>query len=356
MENTFTYIAFFLTFFSVLFGVHFYVFYRLIGYFHIPLQIWHFGIIGFLAFSYVLARIIKGFLPDSISLFFYAFASVWLGILFFSLVFTALSELFRFIPVKSEFVGAGVIILTLIISVYGVVNARYVMKTDFIEISSDKVEKDIRIVQISDAHIDAMKNHAFLQKIVEKVNGLDPDIVVITGDFIDDTLPPDVYAPLKKMEGKKYFITGNHEHYHGPMNEIPIFEESGIIVLDDETAEAEGIEIIGVSYSAVKNHLPDTLNSLPIDNTKFTVLLHHVPEKIEFVRDKNIDLMLSGHTHAGQIFPFNLIVSLVFPYSNGRYDFDDTVLYVSPGTGYWGPPMRVGSRNTIAVIDIKKKE
>jgi predicted MPP superfamily phosphohydrolase len=118
--------------------------------------------------------------------------------------------------------------------------------------------------------------------------------------------------------------------------------------------EIHGIQIIGVDYSYEKNHLEKVLLQMEIDKSKPSILMYHVPTEIEAANNAGINLQISGHTHKGQLFPFNFLGRIVFPYFNGLYEYNGTSLYVSQGTGTWGPPMRFGSRNEITLIELKK--
>ena len=116
----------------------------------------------------------------------------------------------------------------------------------------------------------------------------------------------------------------------------------------------KGIQFVGIGYSDDKKLIKKKLGRLKIAKNKPSVLLYHVPLGMEHAKKKGIDLQLSGHTHKGQVFPFNYLVMIEFRYLAGLYDIDGMKLYVSPGTGTWGPPMRLGSRNEITVLKLRK--
>ncbi|MBX4212191.1 metallophosphoesterase, partial [Candidatus Pacearchaeota archaeon] len=112
------------------------------------------------------------------------------------------------------------------------------------------------------------------------------------------------------------------------------------------------IQIVGVDYSDSKGYLGEILPKISIDKNKPSILLYHPPASLDYIEKKGIGLQLSGHTHNGQIFPFNLFVKLIFPYVMGLYKGKEASIYVSPGTGTWGPPMRLGSRSEITLIHL----
>jgi uncharacterized protein len=117
--------------------------------------------------------------------------------------------------------------------------------------------------------------------------------------------------------------------------------------------ECKGIQVIGSEYSFDQNHMKKVINELKIRNDMPSIVLNHLPREIESAAEAGIGLQLSGHTHAGQMFPFNYLVRLMFKYMHGLYNYQGTYLYVSPGTGTWGPPMRLGSRCEITYITLK---
>ena len=143
--------------------------------------------------------------------------------------------------------------------------------------------------------------------------------------------------------------------YGGLENVFEVLKTTNINVLRNEMVEFEGLQIVGVGYSTQRNYLKTVLPGLKIDKSKPSLLMYHVPIEVEFANEAGIDLQISGHTHKGQIFPLNFFGKLVFPYFNGLYEYNGTQVYVSPGTGTWGPPMRSGSRSEITLINLKKK-
>lgn len=135
---------------------------------------------------------------------------------------------------------------------------------------------------------------------------------------------------------------------------LPIIKNTGVNIIDNEVVDFQGIQIVGVSYHMVPEHLEQELSKLNLDKNKPTVLMYHEPRDSEVANKFGVDLMLSGHTHNGQLFPFNLFVLMVYPKIYGVYDIGDMILRVSSGTGTWGPPMRLGSNNEITFLDLKK--
>jgi predicted MPP superfamily phosphohydrolase len=224
-----------------------------------------------------------------------------------------------------------------------------------------------KIAHLTDLHLGPLLREGFLESIVEKTNALAPDLVVITGDLVDapvERLGP-VLAPLGDLRARcgVAFVTGNHEYYCGPEAWVEFLRAQGIRVLMNEriavgdahpggaTFDLAGIpDSSGAHFSL--EHTPDLDRALAgRDPARALVLLAHQPKQIELARGRGVGLQLSGHTHGGQLWPFGAVVSLVQPFVAGFHRLDDgTQIYVSRGTGFWGPPMRVGNPPEIASI------
>jgi predicted MPP superfamily phosphohydrolase len=155
------------------------------------------------------------------------------------------------------------------------------------------------------------------------------------------------------LKAKTFFVTGNHESYLGIDNVEKVLSSTNVDFLEDRMAEYKGLQIIGMNFGESFNG-PD-LSKVKFDSSKPSVLLYHSPSGVEESSKAGISLQLSGHTHAGQIDPFNLILKLFYPAISGLHKFGNMYLYISPGTGTWGPPIRVGSLNEITVLNLIPK-
>jgi len=226
--------------------------------------------------------------------------------------------------------------------------------------------KELTIVQLSDVHIGNTIGKAFLQECVERINALKPDIVVITGDLVDRKIDDakEELQPLKDLRSTfgTYFVLGNHEYYHGAEAIADYMPEVGVTpLLNDSVRISDGnntINLVGLNdIQSIRFNtlLIDTKRAFKgVDTTKPTILLSHQPKSIEFVKDEQYDLMLSGHTHGGQIFPFGFLVMLQQPYLAGLHALSTTKqIFVSRGTGYWGPPVRVFAPSEISVLTLR---
>jgi len=219
------------------------------------------------------------------------------------------------------------------------------------------------IVQLTDIHAGSTIGRAFLEDVVRRTNDLDPDVVAITGDLADgpvSSLRGEV-EPLRGLRARHgvFFVTGNHEYYSGVVPWLAFLTRLGIRVLRNERVSVEHLgaklDIAGVddwmATGMSPGHGPDLRRALAgRDVHRTLVLLAHEPKQIFEAAELGVSLQLSGHTHGGQIFPFNYFVRLQQPYIRGLHEHGGTQLYVSPGTGYWGPPMRLGVPGEITRI------
>lgn len=211
-----------------------------------------------------------------------------------------------------------------------------------------------RIVQISDLHIGPILGRRFAERVVAQVNRLEPDLVAVTGDLVDGSvrnLKGEV-APLADLRARHgvFFVTGNHDHYSGASAWAAHAETLGMRVLRNERSEIRqgeaAFDLIGVDDHRGDLLGPDGREDLAAalagrDPARPALLLAHDPSTFRRASALGIDLQLSGHTHGGQIWPFGWLVRLVIPFVAGRYQRNGAELYVSRGTGFWGPPMRI---------------
>ncbi len=231
-----------------------------------------------------------------------------------------------------------------------------------VDINIEGLKKELNIVQISDVHIGKSLGKEFLETIVKDINTLNADIVVITGDLVDlhvDEIEDKLDA-LKDIKSRfgVYFVSGNHEYFHGVEAICSLLESLHVKVLTNENVVIDNqINLVGITdlmgrrLGILKPDLKKAL--LHVDKNLPTILLAHQPKITKELKDENIDLILSGHTHAGQIFPFGLLVLLDQPYLSGLYQHSKkTQIFVSSGVGYWGPPIRVLAPSEIVNIKL----
>ncbi|MBN1290753.1 MAG: metallophosphoesterase [Candidatus Latescibacteria bacterium] len=255
-----------------------------------------------------------------------------------------------------------------LLSGYGLYEARRSQRIVEVTIPLKNLPHDLdgfRIVQITDIHVGPTIKRGYVQKIVDKVNSLEKDTIVLTGDLVDglvQNLRDDV-APLAELSapGGMYFVTGNHEYYSGVEAWIEEVKRLGFtVLLNEHTILKHGdgrILLAGVTdfdgghMNKIHVSSPEAaLSGAPPNDVK--ILLAHQPRSIFKASQAGFDLVLSGHTHGGQYFPWNYLVYLQQPYNSGLHKHDNTWIYVSKGTGYWGPPLRIGRPSEITVITL----
>lgn len=221
------------------------------------------------------------------------------------------------------------------------------------------------IVQLTDLHVGPTIGRAFVEDIVRRTNDLRPDVIAITGDLVDGSVERLRHAvePLGGLQATHgvYFVTGNHEYFSGAAPWIAELRRLGIQVLRNQrVAIGEGpggFDIAGIDdWSALRlgeAQGPDLPGALAgRDPARPVILLAHQPRAVFEASRLGVDLQLSGHTHGGQIWPFTYFVKLQQPYVAGLHQHGPTQIYVSPGTGYWGPPMRLGTHAEITRLTL----
>jgi len=375
--NVFVVISVFLTLYG---GMHFYIFRKTVAAFSMspgPLLV----ALTFLLLAPLVAEVLKG-----VRLFVVAeplgrVGYAWMGfafLFFFSLLsldvvvflFKAVWRLFSgptgpipaLSPVPSFLVALG---LALAATAHGFIAARQV-NVEQVRIESAELQPGsapLRIVQISDLHLDLWSDEGRIERIAEVIESLRPDLLVSTGDLFD--LHPDRLDGLldrfRRLAPRfgKFAVTGNHEGYMGPARTRAAVERAGFRLLAQDGVTVNGnLHIVGVDDPAVQNRIRtdgraerELLKRFPQEG--FTVLLKHQP-RVDRESASFFDLQLSGHTHGGQIFPFHLISRLAYPAAKpglSRLE-KEALLYVSRGTGTWGPPIRFLAPPEITVIDL----
>ncbi len=371
---------------SVLGGMHYYAWARLVarpgwG------EPWEsLGARAFVAFAlltpcgFVLGRVSKTPLGRSLALVAYGWFGV-LTMLLFGLIFF---EPVRLVPLagwgepsRSRDLAMALVGLVVVGGVHGVASARGAVAVKRVRTELSRLCPSLagfRVVQLSDVHIGPTLRREFMARVVETVNALEPDLVVITGDLVDGSVAAlrEHTAPLADLRAKHgvFAVTGNHEYYSGADAWIAELTRLGVRTLRNErvrigggergsgggdrsgSASSDGgdsggdggFDLAGVDDHTAfgPGHGPDLARALEgRDERRECVLLAHQPRQAKEAAARGVGLVLTGHTHGGQIFPFNLFVRLQQPFVAGRYRLGATQIYVSRGTGYWGPPLRV---------------
>ena len=279
---------------------------------------------------------------------------LWMGLGFLLLCVVVPVQLLRLLGLPD---GAAAILLVAVhasLAIWSIVNAHR-LEVRRVALSSPKLDRAARIAQISDVHVGS-RGPGFLPRIVRRVNALSPDAVFVTGDLIDlIKLPGDALDAIGELSAPAFFVIGNHERYIGSDAVCARLDSLGVTVLRNARTEWGPMRIVGIDDAEARDQVArglDRIGTGERDPTPFTILMYHRPDGTGDAARAGVDLMLCGHTHNGQIVPFNWYVKRQFPRIAGRFDVDDMVLYVSPGTGTWGPTMRLGSTNEITVFEL----
>jgi predicted MPP superfamily phosphohydrolase len=266
-------------------------------------------------------------------------------------------------PLQPEILGRSAVLAAVLFSAYGVWNALY-PRVERVTVHMKGLPPEWRgktIAQISDMHLGFSAGRSFAERVVGIVNAERPAAVAITGDLFDggDASLSDLAGALNKLNPPMgtYFITGNHETYLGRERAEEALRPTQVRVLHDEMATPGGLQIIGIAYPGrgeSKNIAAAIRNVRGFDPAKASVLLYHSPVHIPEIKAAGIRLQLSGHTHRGQLFPFQFITRRVYgKYDHGLNVEDDFAIYTSPGTGTWGPRMRTASRSEITIVRLE---
>ena len=224
--------------------------------------------------------------------------------------------------------------------------------------------KGLRIVQVSDLHVGPLISRAYVENVVEQVNALQPDLIALTGDFVDGSVEQlrDDVAPLALLRSRygSFFCSGNHEFYSGLEPWMAEFKRLGMRVLDnrhellklgEQTIVVAGVHDIS-SVKRFPGYVSDPVQAIAgAPKADLRILLAHQPKSVFEAAKAGYDLQLSGHTHAGQFFPFSLFVYFAHPYVKGLNRHDEKLwVYVNQATGYWGPPIRLGIPAEITLL------
>lgn len=373
---------FFLVFLSIFIliygGAHLYIYWRLIY----PLKLstlWLIliaAILSLLCISFPLIHFISRPHNGPLLTYINYISSLWMGMLIYFCLTTLGFDIFKLIInlTRSTWLltpGRQALLVTAItgfLTLYGLIEAANIGVNN-IQIRIANLPKNLQglsIAQISDVHMGLIVNGRRLEKIITMVNNLHPDLIVITGDLVDEQAlhMEEMVEPLRKLKSRYgiFAVTGNHEYIAGVDKAVAFIEKAGIPVLRNRWVTVNSnLQLVGRDDPAGKWIAGEQTQALKeimkgIDKNKPIILLYHTPvTTMEELKSLGINLQLSGHTHKGQLWPIHYIVKMLFKTHYGLFNSDNTSIYVSPGTGTWGPPMRVGARPEITLIRLQRQ-
>lgn len=331
-----------------------------------------------LVFSYIVARLSRGVLPYAISSPLTQVGSYWLGAMVYFTIFYLLIDFVNLIGRRrganlldstlGPTLGIAILLIVVGIILYGSWNARNPRIVEYnvtINKSGNKLDS-IKAVMVSDMHLGAIIHNGRLVNMVSHINELNPDIILLPGDIIDENIQyfidqnmSEAFSRLNPPLGI-YAVMGNHEYIGGHSEEIAThLAESGVVVLRDEAVLVEdSFYIIGREDSIYQRFTGKPRKSIEelmtgVDPSLPLILMDHQPYNLGEHKNAGIDLQVSGHTHRGQLFPFHLITGRIFEIDWGHLQDGNYNIIVSSGYGTWGPPIRVGNRSEIVLINIQ---
>ena len=327
--------------------------------------------------TFVAGMVLERYASSAISEWIYRIGAFWLAfMLYFFLTVVVidlvriLNSIFHFIPPVSEIfklrLGILVVSIVTLVVIGGYINAKTIDVRKIPLTIHKKVtgSPDVKILMASDIHLGALIGDRQEKKLIQIIGQQKPDLVLLCGDLVDGEMAP----VLRKKLGKHiqeiqvplgvYAIPGNHEYIGDIHKTLPYLKSINIRVLRDETVTLpNGIQLTGRDDRSFRNgqNGPKSLDELlkNVDNSKPVIVMLHQPYNLDEAVKANIDLQLSGHTHNGQLWPFNYITKAIFEVSWGYLKKGNTNFYVSSGYGSWGPPVRTGNRPEVVVFDIK---
>ncbi|MET9965623.1 metallophosphoesterase [Streptomyces sp. NPDC006356] len=246
---------------------------------------------------------------------------------------------------------------------YGVVTGPKVKRVTVPLAKLPRAAHGYRIAVVSDIHLGPVLGRGFAQKVVDTINGTQPDLIAVVGDLVDGSVKDlgPAAAPLAQLRARHgaFFVTGNHEYFSGAEQWVDEVRRLGLRPLENARTELAHFDLAGVNDIAGESEGqgPDFARALgDRDKARACVLLAHQPVQIHDAVDHGVDLQLSGHTHGGQLWPGHLIAGMANPTLAGLDRYGDTQLYVSRGAGAWGPPTRVGAPSDITVIELASRQ
>jgi predicted MPP superfamily phosphohydrolase len=369
----------FLSFFSIALGlyalINAYIFVRLNH--AVPDGCWFHPILLplflFIALSYIAGQFLEHKSSTTVSSALTWIGSFWLGAITWFLPAFLILDLVKLVlglfsvgflqgAEMTQMTSSVVMIVVSVGMFTGFLNARNI-RVKPLSIKIDKSSQPLRIAAISDMHMGSLIGRRMVQQMVRKINSIKPDIVLMIGDQVDGNPHPvmqlDLGSELKKIESKYgvFAITGNHEYIGNAEISCAYLEAHGIKMIRDAVIEVAGAYLVGREDRAAKQFAHMERKSLeelvaPLDKTKPIILLDHTPFHLEEAEQNGIDLQLSGHTHHAQIWPWSYITKRVYEVSWGYKKKGNTHVYVSCGSGTWGPPIRIGNTPEIMCINL----
>jgi len=323
-------------------------------------------VMGLLSVSFVSASLLAYRYNTHLVRAFYLAAAVWVGWLTF-LFFAAVCAWIifgveRLAGLTFDFhqMVAILFAVAILFGVYAVANANWTRVTRItVELANlPTAWRGRRAALISDLHLGPVRNGSFLRRMIRKILREEPDAVFIAGDLYDGTAIDAARAaePLSKLRAPQgvYFVAGNHEQFGDDSKYLRAVSEAGVRVLTNEKVEVDGLQIVGVPYrnAAPGGVFSGVLKSVGLDRNRASILLTHAPDHPAIAEAAGISLQLSGHTHLGQFVPWSWMARRIYrQFVYGLTRIGSMQVFTSSGAGTWGPPLRLGSKPEIVLVE-----
>ncbi len=332
------------------------------------------GVRGWLAWQIVPGALALAFIPATILRFrsanpllrvIYAITAAWLGLLnfaFFAAVACWIGEgIFRLAgrPVPRFEIGTILFGLALLTAIWGLINARWLRVTR-VTVPLPNLPEAWRgrtAALVTDLHLGPLSGTTFLRRVLARLRALQPDIVFISGDLFDGpTLGlKELVAPWREFSAPlgTFYVTGNHDEFAERAIYLDAVRSGGIRVLNNESVKLDGLDLVGVhdEESGDPAQLRDILRRSRTDRDRPAILLAHRPVNLRVAEEEGVSLQLSGYTHHGQMWPWNLLVWRIYgPFAYGLHRHGKLWVNTCSGTGTWGPPLRVATKSEIVLL------
>lgn len=287
----------------------------------------------------------------------FAIGSTWLVFVLYMTLSTIVVDILHLVFPTFRYGLWYALGVTLLLLVGGWVNYRN-PRIETIDIESDKLSKSMRIVAISDVHLGYGTTRPMLERYVETINSLEPDVLVIVGDLIDNSIHPVKKASMGEVLGRLrapkgiYMALGNHEYISGVEECIDYLSSTPVQVLRDSVVQLNSVAIIGRDDRMNRRRKSVDELITKVHEGSFTLLLDHQPYDIATSERLGLDIHISGHTHRGQVWPLNWLTDAIYEQSHGYRKWGATHAYVMQGLSLWGPPFRIGTRSEIVVFNL----
>jgi len=291
-------------------------------------------------------------------------SGMWLLIIGYGLIIFPIANLIYYFSKKKgiKLIGWSIISFYVCVVIVGSYNAwNPVVRTYEVSIDKQSEQKELSVLLASDFHIGKTVGKNHLERFVKIIEERQPDIILMPGDIIDDHIEPylekDLGETMKKIKAPLgvYATSGNHDYYGSDLEQLFVeMERAEITMLADEA-----VSINDSFYIAGRNDLTDknrkSIKEIvdPLDDTKPIIMLDHQPNALAEASENGVDLLVSGHTHGGQIAPANIITSMIYENDGGYLKKENLHSIVSTGFGLWGPPFRIGTRSEVVEVKIK---